>query len=55
MPLRPMPNMPVHSITRRQFPNTSRKAISEIGASFGNSFYDPRNIGNFQNGELRKN
>lgn len=52
MPLRPMPNMPVHSITRRQFPNTSRKAISEIGASFGNSFYDPRNIGNFQNGEI---
>ena len=45
-------NAMVHNLTHRRFKNTSRESIYQQGSAVANSFYDPRNIGNFENGEI---
>jgi len=45
-------NMPVQQLTQRPFSNTSRMTESEQGNSYANPFFDARNIGNGQNGEI---
>jgi hypothetical protein len=42
----------IHNLTHRRFKNTSRRSAYELGTSVSNSFYDPRNIGNFDAGEI---
>jgi len=42
----------IHNLTHRRFKNTSRLSPYQIGTSVSNSFYDPRNIGNFDAGEV---
>ena len=42
----------VHNLTHRRFKNTSRESVFEQGSAVANSFYDPRNIGNLENGEI---
>jgi len=42
----------VHNLTHRRFKGTSRQSIYQQGSSVANSFYDPRNIGNFDAGEI---
>jgi hypothetical protein len=42
----------VHNLTHRRFKNTSRKSVFQQGSAVSNSFYDPRNIGNYDNGEI---
>lgn len=42
----------VHNLTHRRFKNTSRESVYQQGSTITNSFYDPRNIGNFDNGEV---
>lgn len=42
----------VHNLTHRRFKNTSRKSAYQQGSAVSNSFYDPRNIGNFDSGEI---
>ena len=42
----------VHVLSMRPFSNTSREAISEIGSTVSNPFYDARNIGNHNEGEI---
>jgi hypothetical protein len=42
----------VHNLTHRRFKNTSRQSVYQLGSSVSNSFYDPRNIGNFDSGEI---
>jgi len=43
--------MPLVKLERR-FPDTSRESIYQQGSSITNSFYDPRDIGNPDNGEV---
>ena len=42
----------VHNLTHRRFKNTSRQSVYQQGSTVSNSFYDPRNIGNYDNGEV---
>jgi hypothetical protein len=42
----------VHNLTHRRFKYTSRESPAQQGSSVANSFYDARNIGNFDNGEI---
>ena len=42
----------VHNLTGRRFRNTSKLSPYQQGSSFGNSFYNPRNIGNFDEGQI---
>jgi hypothetical protein len=42
----------VHNLTGRRFRNTSKLSPYQQGSSFGNSFYNPRNIGNFDEGQV---
>ena len=42
----------VHNLTHRRFKNTSRQSPYQLGSAVSNSFYDPRNIGNYDNGEV---
>lgn len=42
----------VHNLTHRRFKNTSRQSVYELGSSVANSFFDPRNVGNFEAGEI---
>lgn len=42
----------VHNLTHRRFKNTSRLSAPEQGTSVSNSFFDPRNVGNFEAGEI---
>lgn len=42
----------VHNLTHRRFKNTSRESTYQQGSSVANSFYDPRNIGNYDAGEI---
>ena len=42
----------VHNLTHRRFKNTSRQSVYELGSAVSNSFYDPRNIGNYDAGEI---
>lgn len=42
----------VHNLTHRRFKKTSRESVYQLGSSVANSFYDPRNIGNFEAGEI---
>jgi len=42
----------VHNLTHRRFKNTSRESVYQQGSSVSNSFYDARNIGNYDNGEI---
>lgn len=42
----------VHNLTHRRFKNTSRQSVYQLGSAVTNSFYDPRNIGNYDSGEI---
>ena len=42
----------VHNLTHRRFKKTSRDSVYQLGSAVANSFYDPRNIGNFEAGEV---
>ena len=42
----------VHNLTHRRFKNTSRQSVYQLGSAVNNSFYDPRNIGNYDSGEI---
>jgi hypothetical protein len=42
----------VHQLTQRPFSDTSRETASQQGNTVSNSFFDPRNICNFQDGEI---
>ena len=42
----------VHNLTHRRFKNTSRQSVYELGSAVANSFFDPRNVGNFEAGEI---
>ena len=42
----------VHNLTHRRFKNTSRQSVYELGNTVANSFFDPRNVGNFEAGEI---
>lgn len=39
-------------VSQRPFKNTSRESPQQQGNTFGNTFYDPRNIGNPESGEI---
>jgi hypothetical protein len=39
-------------VSQRPFPNTSRQSAPQQGNSFANGFNDPRNIGNYDSGEI---
>lgn len=43
--------MPLVKLERR-FPDTSRESVYQQGSAINNSFYDPRDIGNPDNGEI---
>lgn len=47
-----MLNSVVHNLTGRRFRKTRREPAFMLGNSVSNSFYDPRNIGNYENGEI---
>ena len=47
-----MLNRVIHQLTHRRFKDTPRETAYQQGSTISNSFYDPRNIGNFQNGEI---
>jgi hypothetical protein len=42
----------VRNLTGRRFRNTSKQSVYQQGSAFGNSFYNPRNIGNFDEGQV---
>ena len=42
----------VHNLTHRRFKGTSKQSPYELGTSVANSFFDPRNVGNFEAGEI---
>lgn len=42
----------VHNLTHRRFKGTSKQSVYQQGSSVSNSFYDPRNIGNYDAGEI---
>ena len=42
----------VHNLTHRRFKDTSRQSTYELGSAITNSFFDPRNVGNFESGEI---
>jgi len=42
----------VHNLTHRRFKNTPRQSPYQLGSAVSNSFYDPRNIGNYDSGEI---
>ena len=42
----------VHNLTHRRFKNTPRESVYELGSAITNSFFDPRNVGNFESGEI---
>ena len=42
----------VHNLTHRRFKDTSRQSVYELGSAITNSFFDPRNVGNFESGEI---
>lgn len=42
----------VHNLTHRRFKGTSKQSIYELGSSVANSFFNPRNVGNFEAGEI---
>jgi len=42
----------VHNLTHRRFKNTARDSVYELGSTVANSFFDPRNVGNFEAGEI---
>jgi hypothetical protein len=42
----------VHNLTHRRFKGTSKESVYQQGSSFANSFFDPRNIGNYDAGEV---
>tara|TARA_R110000868_G_scaffold87963_4_gene245500 strand:- start:42 stop:956 length:915 start_codon:yes stop_codon:yes gene_type:complete len=42
----------VHNLTGRRFRNTSKLSPYQQGSSYGNSFYNPRNIGNYDEGQV---
>jgi len=42
----------VQNLTHRRFKGTSKQSIYKQGSSVANSFYDPRNIGNYDSGEI---
>jgi hypothetical protein len=39
-------------VSQRPFKNTSRESVQQQGNAFANSFNDPRNIGNYESGEI---
>lgn len=42
----------VHNLTHRRFKDTSRRSVYELGSAVSNSFFDPRNVGNLESGEI---
>ena len=42
----------VHNLTNRRFRHTAKESVYQLGSAVNNSFYDPRNIGNYDNGEV---
>lgn len=42
----------IHNLTHRRFKNTPRQSVYELGSAVANSFFDPRNAGNFESGEI---
>jgi len=42
----------VHNLTHRRFKNTPRESVYELGSAVTNSFFDPRNVGNYEAGEI---
>ena len=48
----PMLDKVVHNLTHRRFKGTSKQSPYELGTSVANSFFDPRNVGNFEAGEI---
>jgi hypothetical protein len=42
----------VHNLTHRRFKGTSKQSVYQQGSSVTNSFYDPRNIGNYDSGQI---
>lgn len=42
----------VHNLTHRRFKDTSRASVYQLGSSVANSFFDARNVGNFEAGEI---
>ena len=47
-----MLNQVVHNLTHRRFKDTPRASVYQLGSAVANSFFDPRNIGNFEAGEI---
>ena len=48
----PMLDQVVHNLTHRRFKGTSKLSPAELGTTVANSFFDPRNVGNFEAGEI---
>ena len=48
----PMLDKVVHNLTHRRFKGTSKQSPYELGTAVANSFFDPRNVGNFEAGEI---
>lgn len=48
----PMLDKVVHNLTHRRFKGTSKLSPYELGTAVANSFFDPRNVGNFEAGEI---
>jgi hypothetical protein len=42
----------VHNLTHRRFKGTSKQSVYQQGSALTNSFYDPRNIGNYDSGQI---